>query len=182
VPRCVLLGCAVVPPGWTPPIQLSSTSMVPRSLVRLVFTVARRSLWRIIGGRLVAGDSELALEGEGREAALVGDHQVGRPEPDHQGCPGSMEDGSGGRGCLVAAGGTFPEPAGWQGPGCPMAAPGAREAVGPAALGEIRLARLIRREPALEVEQGLRKAGATGGHASTLHVVATGGNGTCQAR
>ena len=46
----------------------------------------------------------LALELDGRDARGSGAHQVGRPEPQVQRCPGAVQDRAGGQGDLIAAG------------------------------------------------------------------------------
>ena len=55
-------------------------------------------------GRLVALHADLPLEREGRQAALVGDHQEGREEPEREVSARAVEDGARRRRGLVAAG------------------------------------------------------------------------------
>ena len=126
--------------------------------------------------RLVAGDAELPLEPERRDAALVGDHQERRPEPDHERRPGPVEEGPCRDRHLVVAPGTDTVAALPAGPRNIVAAARASESVRPAALGEVVRTRLLGREAALELDERLGESRTAGRHAPTLPVVATGGN------
>lgn len=53
-------------------------------------------------GGLVPAEGQLALQKQGRDPALVGRHQIGRPKPDRQREPGPMQDRARGQGNLIS--------------------------------------------------------------------------------
>src|SRR5229473_2109277 len=112
----------------------------------------------------VAADPELALQEQGRETTLVCRHQVGGPEPRRErrlrvvkDCPRRQRD-------LVTARGTLPPTAAGQGVGARVTAPGAGEAVRPAACSEVLRTRFFGGELRLKVLKARGKGRS--GHAS----------------
>ena len=119
--------------------------------------------------RFVAPQGQLPLHPQGRRAALVGDHQVGRPEPGRQRRLRVVQDRARRERHLMPTAGALPSPR--RHPICaPMLAPRADESVRPATGGQVSLACLLGRELALKLVQILRKRRPR--HPSTLQVVA----------
>src|SRR5579871_1613674 len=118
--------------------------------------------------RLVIGQTELALQQQGRYTPLVCGHQIGGPKPMGQGNLGPVEDGSGGQRNLVPTACTLsPSPAG-QFVRLPVSAWRANEPIGPTAGCEILLAGFLSSEVGLKLTQRLGKRRAR--HAYTLYL------------
>ncbi len=111
-------------------------------------------------GCLIAPQPELALQEQGREAALVRGDQVCRPEPRRQRLLGVVQDRARSHRDLVAAGHALPPPTRHQGERPTIAAAGAVKAVRPSAGCEVPLAGVVFRELALELTEsaGERRA------------------------
>lgn len=151
-------------PGWGPPIPVSSTSTSPCNGSRAAFTIARRSLrWFF-----VAPQGQLPLHPQGRRAALVGNHQVGRPEPGRQRRLRIVQDRARRERHLMPTAGALPSPMRHR-ICAPMLAPRTDASVRPATGGQVPLAGRLGRELALTFAQILRKCRAR--HARTLQVV-----------
>ena len=117
----------------------------------------------------IAAQPELTLEQERRDAALVGRHQIRRPEPLRQRGLRVVENRSSGQRDLMPARGALPASI-RQRVRPRMSAARTREALGPATRRQVLLASLVGREFSLKLAQILRKGRAW--HAFTLQVVA----------
>src|SRR5665213_3923038 len=84
-----------------------------------------------------------ALQKQRRNSTLVGGHRVRGPEPNGQRCFRVIENRASRYRSLVPATGTLPTPEFDQFIGAPISAPGAHEAVRPAAGRQVSLASLI---------------------------------------
>ncbi len=102
-------------------------------------------------GRLVAADRELTLQEQRRHPALVGRHQIGCPEPGRQLGLRVVKDGPCGHRSLVAAGGALPSMLRDQRVAPPVTTSRTGEPVWPPAGCKVLGARLLGREPALEL-------------------------------
>ncbi len=104
---------------------------------------------------LVAAESQLLLQEEGRQPTLIRRHQIRSPKPRHErglriveDCPGRHRD-------LIAAGGTLPAPAACQAVRGRLTAPRTPEPVWPAACRQILRASVLAGKLLLELPQAL---------------------------
>ena len=107
-------------------------------------------------GRFVASDSELTLDEQRRDTALVRGHQVGRPEPLRERRLRVVENRAGSQRDLMPALGALPA-AVRDHVGSPMAAAWTAEAVGPATRRQVLLAGRLGSELKLKLAQARRK-------------------------
>ena len=108
-------------------------------------------------GGLVAGEPELALQLQRREARRVGGDEVGGGEPERQGQPGAVQDGAGRHRGLAPARPALQQIAGGQKVAAVVAARRATKAVRRAAGHEIVPTGLVGREPGLKLRQAERE-------------------------
>jgi hypothetical protein len=108
-------------------------------------------------GGFVTAKPKLTLEEQGRNAPLIGRHQVGGPEPKRQGSLRIMKDGSRSQRDLVAASGTLPASPTHQSVTVSVGAAGALEALGPTAGGQVLLAGLLAGKLKLKLAERLGK-------------------------
>ncbi len=104
---------------------------------------------------LVAAESQLLLQEEGRQPTLIRRHQIRSPKPRHErglriveDCPGRHRD-------LIAAGGTLPAPAACQAVRGRLTAPRTPEPIWPAACRQILRASVLAGKLLLELPQAL---------------------------
>src|ERR1700693_886818 len=121
-------------------------------------------------GGLVAGHSELALEQERRDAALVCGHQVGGPKPKGERSLRVVKDSPGRQRNLVPTRSTLPTFLLRQCIRLAVSALTTHEAIRPPAVSQILLARFFAGELCLKFAQRLRKGRAR--HDPTLLLVA----------
>ena len=107
-------------------------------------------------GGPIAAQARIPLELQGRDGLLVAGHEENPEEPDLQGNPSLVEDGSGRQRGLVAASPALLEPSLRDRVALPMAAAWAHEAPRPTHAPQMLPAGLLVREHRLEVEQGCR--------------------------
>ncbi len=120
--------------------------------------------------RFVPPQAQLPLQQERREAPLVGNRQIGRPEPHQERRLRVVENRPGGQRHLIPARRTLPAPVCGQAIAARVPAPGTHKAVRPAARRQVVLTGLVGRKLPLKLPEILRKRRAR--HADTLPVVA----------
>src|SRR5262249_11074215 len=104
-------------------------------------------------GRLIAAETHLPLQLQGRDATLAGGDEVNREKPLRQAGLGLLENGSGEKGMLLAAGYALVDVAPRQLVGVIVPAGAAAEAVRPAHLEQMIPALLVPAEPGDERRQ-----------------------------
>ena len=133
-------------------------------------TIARRSLCNSIQAVSYRRRPNCRWSRSADIAPLVGDRQIGRPEPDGQRRLRVVEDRACGQRDLIPARRTLPPPMLLHAVGAAVPAPRASKPVRPATRRQVVLTGFLGRELTLEIAHILRKWRAR--HILTLHMVA----------